>query len=140
MAHCIVADTNGTTLAFLKKLLQRAPRLAAQFFHRPVDKIQIDEVEPQSVQARIARRQCLFETLISVPELGSHEQFAARDTALAQCITNGTFVTVYTSRVYVPVSCLKCVQHRVVCLLTGLGLENTKTQCRNLDTIVEYEA
>ena len=105
-----------------------------------MDEIQIDEVKPQPVQARVTRRQCLFETMVAVPELSGHEHFAARDAALAQRITNGMLVAVYSRRIDVPVSCLKRVQHRVVCLLTGLGLKNAKTQYWNPNAIVEHEA
>ena len=74
--------------------------------------------------------------MVAVPELGGHEHFAARDAALAQRITNGMLVAVYSRRIDVPVSCLKRVQHRVMCFLAGLGLENTKAQCRNPNPIV----
>lgn len=77
-----VRDADGVGLAGGLDLLQRFPGLhvLAPSGNWPVDQVEVDPVEPESLQGGVDGIEGGLAPVIVVPELGSDEEFLAWDT------------------------------------------------------------
>ena len=99
-----VADADGPGALLGVKPLERAPRVEPLASDRPVEKVEIDVLEPEPLQARVEGAERRVEALVGVPELGRDEHLLARQAARAHAVTDVALVAVDPRGVDVPVA------------------------------------
>jgi len=82
--------------AVVVQLLEGAPGLHVVVLdgQRPMDEVEVDNVEPQPLGAALERRQRPAEAVVGVPELGGDEQLVAGDAAVGDGLADAFLVAV----------------------------------------------
>jgi len=139
MVRLVIRHADRASTPGLRDHLERAPRLEETLSvpQRPVNQVQIDVVEAETLQTRIESRQRRVVALIGVPQFGGDEDLVARYGRFPQALAHRRLITVDARGINVPVAGLVDREtHRTLCVLVT-GLPHAKTQLRNPDPIVE---
>src|SRR2546428_9341420 len=109
MLDCVVADTDGAGFPIFQQFGQCLPALVPDLWNGPVDQVEIEVFQSETLEARVTSLQRRFVSVVAVPQLGRYEHVIAFDTALAEGGANVGFVVVDSCGVDVAISYLQRV-------------------------------
>ena len=107
--------------------------------HRPVDQVEVDVVEPESLEARLEGGQGRVVALLRVPQLGGDEDVLAGQARGGERRADAGLVAVGGGGVDVAVAGVKRLLDDPLGVL-GRDLEDAEPELGNLDAIVERES
>ena len=131
-----VADPNGAQLACAVRVFHGAPG-AVDISKGLVNQVQVQVVQLQACQRLVDGLLGALVTRVLHPQLGRDEQVCAGHAAVANASTDRRFVGVRGSGVDEAIAGLDGVHHAARALLRIRDLENTKSQHRHLDAVIQ---
>ena len=135
----VVAHADRPRSSLLQDALQGPPAVVPLLRDGPVDQVQIDIVEAQSLQTAIEGSQRRVVPLVAVPQFGRHEHLSARHSTLPHSRAHVLLVAVEMSRVDMPVARLERPQDRLPALPAGGRPPDAEAERRHLDAVVESD-
>src|SRR3989442_13529273 len=137
MLDCVVADTDGAGFPIFQQFGQCLPALVPDLWNGPVDQVEIEVFQSETLEARVTSLQRRFVSVVAVPQLGRYEHVIAFDSALAEGGANVGFVVVDSCGVDVAISYLQRVFYCFLGYLAWGRLVYSEAEARNHDAIVE---
>src|SRR2546422_8734796 len=89
MLDCVVADTDGAGFPIFQQFGQCLPALVPDLWNGPVDQVEIEVFQSETLEARVTSLQRRFVSVVGVPQLGGYEHVTALVPALARAGANG---------------------------------------------------
>ncbi|MNI50512.1 hypothetical protein D3C73_1051750 [compost metagenome] len=137
MMNLEIAHADRPHTAFLIQALQGAPSILIFILARPMNQIEVNNIQPELLAACLKRLQRRIIALIGIPYFGGHEQTVPRHTASSNRLSDFFFVPVDGCGINAPVAQLKCGCHRIS-NLGPLRFVRAQTKPGHLYTIIQY--
>src|SRR2546422_6510385 len=137
MASRVVANPDGTALAFLGEMGHSFPGLLSLPGYGPVYEIQVNVVESKPFQTPITGTDCRVVAMVTVPEFCRYEDLVPGDVAGFDPFADLLLIPVNFSGIKEAIAKVNGVFQSVSCRLPLRRLPSSQAEVRHLDTIVQ---
>ena len=117
VADLKIADTNRKSASCLLDIFQYFPGADVTSRNRPVDQIQINIIQLQTIKTSLKGSLDIPKTLSCVPYLAGDEEFASRNSTSGDATSDVLFIFIYGSGVDQTISGFYCRNHCILCFV-----------------------